>query len=152
MSKNQYFTPLFRIFAVSYFVYKMAFSDPNLHWTKLLELHYSSSGEMVGDIFMKIVFGLIFIAFISYQIKQGLLEFKQKTPTKNRLRLLSIIWSFLFYPLALSSLFNVNLKISNTNLTDYLFEFYTVVTIIGVIAGLVVAIKDITSLTKIKHS
>lgn len=148
MIKNQFFTPVMRIIAVLYFIYKMAFSDPNLNWSKLLEFDNSSPGAMTGDIFIKVVFGFVFIAFLVYQTKQAVSEFRQKASEKSRLRLISIIWSFMFYPVAFKSLFNVNLEIYNTSITDYLFEFYTVSTIIGVTAGIIVIIRDIKILRR----
>lgn len=132
-----------RLLAVLYFIYKMAFSDPNFHWNQLFEIDNSSSGAMVGDVFVKILLGFIFISFIYYQLKQAISEFKQTRPKKERLRLISLIWSFLFFPAVFLSLFNVNLKVDNTSIGEYLMEFYTVSTIIGVIAGITVIINDL---------
>lgn len=130
----------------------MAFSDPNLGWNRFLEIDNSSSGAMAGDLFIKIVFGLIFIAFVVFQLKQAISEFRQKEPKKDRFRLVSLIWSFLFYSIALKSLFNVNLKMDQTSIGNYLMEFYSIATIIGVSTGVIVIIRDIQILKQLKKN
>lgn len=152
MNRKELFIPVLRIIAILYFFYKMAFSDPNLNWSKLLDFDNSSTGAMAGDIFIKVLFGLIFIAFILYQLRQFTADFKQIKPKKDRLRLISIIWSFLFFPMALMSLFNVNLENDNTSITNYLLEFYTMSTAIGVTAGIIIMIKDIQILKQLRNN
>ncbi|GAB5530466.1 MAG: hypothetical protein Roseis3KO_22430 [Roseivirga sp.] len=152
MNKKQLFIPVLRVIAILYFIYKMAFSDPSLNWSSLLDFDNSSPGVMAGDIFIKLLFGLIFIAFILYQLRQAALGLKQITPKKDRLRLISIIWSFLFFPMALISLFNVNLEFDNTSITSYLIEFYTISTVVGVTAGIIITIKDIQTLKQLRNS
>lgn len=143
MNKNHFFAPIMRTIAVLYFIYKMAFSDPNLDWSKLIEFDNSSTGTLVGNIFIKVVFGFIFIAFLIYQFRQAKAEFSQTANRKDKLRLLSIVWSTLFYVLAALSIVNVNLDHDNISVIDYLTEFYTVSTIVGVITGIIVTIRDI---------
>jgi drug/metabolite transporter (DMT)-like permease len=128
----------------------MAFSDPNLKWSSLFKFDHSSTGELVGFVFVNVLFGLIFIAFIIYQLRQSVSEIRQSTPKKDRLRLISVIWSLLFFPMVFMSLFNVNLEISNTSITSYLIEFYTLSTIVGVTAGILVVIKDIRLLKQLR--
>lgn len=152
MNRKELFIPVLRIIAVLYFIYKMAFSDPNLNWNRLLDFDNSSSGAMAGDIFIKVLFGLIFIAFILYQLRQSASDFKQITAKKDRLRLISIIWSFLFFPMALISLFNVDLEIGNISITSYLIEFYTISTVVGVTAGIIIMIKDIQILRQLRNN
>lgn len=142
---------MIRVVAISYFIYKMAFSDPNLNWDQLFEIENSSPGVMTGDILVKVVFGLIFIMYIGYQVMQAISEYRQKESKKNPLRLVSIIWSILFYPIVLASLFNVNLEIDNTSIGEYLIEFYTVSTILGVAAAIITLIMDIKILKLIKE-
>ncbi|MGB0868396.1 MAG: hypothetical protein ACPGSD_02255 [Flavobacteriales bacterium] len=152
MNKKELFIPTFRIITVLYFIYKMVFADPNSDWSRLFDIDNSSIGAMVGDIFIKVLFGLIFIAFILYQLRQSVSDFKQSTLKKDRLRLISIIWSLLFYPLALISIINVNLEITNTSFTSYLIEFYTLSTVIGVTTGIIILIKDIQIQKELKKN
>lgn len=152
MNRKKLFIPVLRIIAVLYFIYKIAISDPNLNWRRLLDFDNSSAGSMAGDIFIKVFFGLIFIAFILYQLRQSASDFKEITPKKDRLRLISIIWSFLFFTIALMSLFNVNLEIDNTSITSYLIEFYTISTVVGVTAGIIIMIKDIQILKQLRNN
>jgi len=152
MSKNSFTVPAIRTIAVLYFIYKMAFSDPNLNWRELIEFDNSSAGRMTGDIFIKVVFGLIFIAFIIYQFRQAKSESRQKASSSDRLRLLSIIWSLIFYSLAAASIFNVTPEVSNTSFMNYLTELYTVSTLIGVAAGAFVIIRDIKIFRHLKNN
>ena len=152
MNKKQLIIPVLRIIAVLYFIYKVVFSDPNLDWNSLFDFNTSSAGELVGDIFIRVFFGLIFIAFVLYQLRQSVSDLKRISPKKDRLRLTSVIFSFLFFPLALFSLFNVNLEYDNTSITSYLLEFYTISTIIGVTAGIFVLIKDIQILRQLRKN
>ncbi len=142
MSKNLFF-PAVRTTSVLYFIYKMAFSDPDLDWHQVMEFDGSSAGRMTGDIVAKMVFGFIFVSFILYQFRQAKSEFRQQASSKDRLRLLSMIWSLIFYPVAAASLFNIHFKVDNSNFIDYLTNFYTVSTLIGVAAGAIVIIRDI---------
>jgi len=143
MNKNQLLIPVLRIIAVLYFIYKMAFSDPNLNWSKLLDIDTSSPGAMAGDIFSKVLFGLIFITFVLYQFRQTISDFRQIKPRKDKLRLVSVIWSLLFFPISLLSLFNVIQEIDSTSIASYLMEFYTISTLVGVTAGIIILIKNI---------
>jgi len=143
MNKNKFFIPALRMISILYIIYKVFFSDLNLDWSKIIEFDNSSAAALTGDILIRVLFGFIFVTFIIYQFRQSKLEFRQKINRRSKLRLLSITWSILFYLLATISIFNVNLENENTMFIEYLTEFYTVSTIIGVIAGLIVIVRDI---------
>ena len=55
-------------------------------------------------------------------------------------------------PYTTSSLFNVNLEIDNTSITSYLIEFYTISTVVGVTAGIIIMIKDIQTLKQLRNN
>lgn len=152
MNKNHFFVPVMRIVVVLYFIYKMAFSDPNLDWNKITEFNYSSQSTLIVDVLLKVLFGFIFISFIIYQYRQAMSEFSQKANTKDMLRLLSIVWSTLFYFTVTKGVVNVNLAQYNVRLIDYLTEFYTASTIVGVIAGIIATTQDIRIMVQIRKN
>lgn len=134
--------PLLRLLSAGYFVYKVAFSDPHFSWSSIWSIEYTSAGAFAGDLFFRVFFGFVILAFLFYQVRQGFSELNRHEPRRIRFRGLSIIWSLLFYPTAASSLFNISLDLAQITLFHYLLEFYTVATIFGVTASIFVIVED----------
>jgi len=135
--------PILRIIMLCYFVYKMVFANANFKWNSIFELDNSSAGTLTGEIIVKVFFAYVIVAYFIYQTRQMIAEFSKCEPQKFKFRTLSIIFSNLFFPITALSLFNISIDFNKSSLISYLLEFYTIATIIGVIAAVLVAIEDV---------
>lgn len=77
-------------------------------------------------------------------------EFSKCEPQNFKFRTLSVIFSNLFFSIAALSLFNISIDFNKSSIISYLSEFYTIATIIGVIAAVLVTIEDVRILLLLK--
>ena len=143
MTNHKLFLPVARIVGVLYFIYKMVFSDPTWSIFDLYKLNTTSAATLLAGIIFYTLFSAFLLGLLWYQLRQAKYEYQGEGLRKDLLRLFSVLWSLVFYPLALWSVLKINLVAAQISLIEYLIEFYTLATLIGSTAGLVALIKDI---------
>ncbi|MFM9945493.1 MAG: hypothetical protein ACKVQB_09705 [Bacteroidia bacterium] len=131
----------FRIIILLYFFYKVYLAYWTLYVSDRLGLN-ANPGTMSGTYVGFILIAFIFGAFCFYQIRQSIIEIRHITATKKiRFRLLSIIFSIIFFTLSATSI--VNLDFSQIEILDYLIEFYTLFTLVAFLSSIIVTMEDI---------
>jgi len=142
----------FRIVILGYIIYKMLLSSPLPSFSSIFRLEELNqktgggyAGHITGTIIVITLFSFLFGTFFFYHIKQGISEFKnEKVYLKRRFRLISILFTSIFFLVAGLSLFNTGSQdITILLKLNSWLDFYTIFTLVSTMTAFFIVFSDI---------